>query len=56
MEAMTRLNAAVGFYEPMDLVDIWQQLDQEMRGYWDEKKQERERRKKEMEGAQQKQA
>jgi hypothetical protein len=48
MEVMTRLNPAVGFYEPMDLVEIWQALDAEMRGYWDEKKQEKERRKQEM--------
>jgi len=44
MEAMTRLNQSVTFYEPLDLIDIWQALDQEMRSYWQGKRKEREER------------
>jgi len=44
MEAMTRLNQSVAFYEPLDLIDIWQALDQQMRDYWDTKRKEREKR------------
>jgi len=44
MEAMTRLNQSVTFYEPLDLIDIWQALDQEMRSYWEGKRKERSER------------
>ena len=44
MEAMTRLNQSVAVYEPLDLIDIWQALDQEMRSYWEGKRKERSER------------
>lgn len=44
MEAMTRLNPIVSFYDPMDLVEIWQALDGSMRDYWEEKRQEKAKR------------
>ena len=52
---MTRLNGAVAFYEPMELIGIWQELDETMLTYWREKQEEREKREREREAAQSKQ-
>lgn len=44
LAAMALLNGAVGFYEPLDLIDIWRELDQAMLAYWAEKRKERDER------------
>jgi hypothetical protein len=48
MTAMIALNPAVGFYEPVDLIDLWQELDASMLEYWRNKKAEDEKRKMEL--------
>lgn len=42
--AMALLNEAVRFYEPLDLVEIWRELDDAMLAYWRDKRAQKERR------------
>ena len=44
MVAMIALNPAVAFYEPIDLIELWQELDSAMLDYWRTKREENEKR------------
>lgn len=48
MATLIALNPIVGFYEPMDLIDIWQDLDNHMLQYWKTKREANEKLKQQL--------
>lgn len=48
MVAMIAINGTLGFYEPMDLIDLWQELDAFTIGYWKDRRASDEKRKREL--------
>ena len=54
MAILIALNPVVGFYYPLDLIDLWQSLDAAMLRYWTEKRKADEKRKAELKELQEK--